>query len=235
MQVLPRDAKSVDGDPRRRADAGRRRPGAPGWRCWRWPICRATAEAGKAVVAALREPENAERPLDSRRRHRRRREEQRALPQGAVGDARSRSAKLLAVAAIVAEHYARGGPVDSVGGVIAGLADADPQVADAVVRGLAKGWPTDKPPKLDDASSKRTWRSCSPRAAAGAARRARQAGERLGQQEASRSTPPRRPQSLLAQVQEREARDRRTRIAAARELVELPARRQGDRRKRCST
>ncbi len=64
------------------------------------------------------------------------------------------SAKLTAVTAIIAEHYARGGPVDSVGGVIAGLADADPQLAAAVVRGLTKGWPSGKQPKLDDNAEK---------------------------------------------------------------------------------
>jgi uncharacterized protein len=54
------------------------------------------------------------------------------------------------VAAIVAEHYARGGPVDSVRSVIAKLAEADPAVAEPVVRGLAKGWPTKVQPKLGD-------------------------------------------------------------------------------------
>ena len=33
--------------------------------------------------------------------------------------------------------------------VLARLADADPQLADAVVRGLARGWPADQPPQLD--------------------------------------------------------------------------------------
>src|SRR5207248_11249657 len=40
--------------------------------------------------------------------------------------------------------------IDTIGGVIAKLADADPAVADAVVRGLAKGWPADRPAKLDE-------------------------------------------------------------------------------------
>src|SRR5262245_22875488 len=57
--------------------------------------------------------------------------------------------KVLTVAGIVAEHYARGAPVDSVGRVLAALADGDPAAADAIVRGLAKGWPTGKPPTLD--------------------------------------------------------------------------------------
>jgi hypothetical protein len=60
------------------------------------------------------------------------------------------SSRLLEVAGVVAEHYARSGPVDSIGGVVAKLADADPSIGDAVVRGLAKGWPAMTPPKLDD-------------------------------------------------------------------------------------
>jgi putative membrane-bound dehydrogenase-like protein len=60
------------------------------------------------------------------------------------------SPKLLTVTTIVAEHYARGAPVASVADVIARLADADSPVADAVVRGLAKGWPGDKAPTLSE-------------------------------------------------------------------------------------
>src|SRR5262249_52284252 len=60
------------------------------------------------------------------------------------------SDKLLSVAAIVSEHYARGAPLDSVGIVLARLAEAAPPVADAVVRGLSKGWPRGQPPRLDE-------------------------------------------------------------------------------------
>jgi putative membrane-bound dehydrogenase-like protein len=60
------------------------------------------------------------------------------------------SSKLRAVTAIVAEHYARGDPIHSVAAIIARLADADPTIAAAIVRGLAKGWPADKPPMLDE-------------------------------------------------------------------------------------
>jgi putative membrane-bound dehydrogenase-like protein len=52
------------------------------------------------------------------------------------------------VLAIVAEHYARGGPVDTVGGLISQLVDVQPSVAEVIVRGLAKGWPRDKAPEL---------------------------------------------------------------------------------------
>lgn len=62
------------------------------------------------------------------------------------------SPKLLAVAGLVAEHYARNAPVGSVGTVIAGLGDADPQVIAAVVQGLSKGWPGNKPPTLNEST-----------------------------------------------------------------------------------
>jgi putative membrane-bound dehydrogenase-like protein len=57
--------------------------------------------------------------------------------------------KLLAITAVVAEHYGRGGPVDSVAGVLTRLAEADPRVAAAILRGLARGWPKDRAPKVD--------------------------------------------------------------------------------------
>jgi putative heme-binding domain-containing protein len=71
----------------------------------------------------------------------------------AAGEGRVRgepSAKLLGVAAIVAEHYARNAPVDSVGSVIANLGSTDGKVVAAVVRGLTRGWPGSKAPKLDE-------------------------------------------------------------------------------------
>jgi putative membrane-bound dehydrogenase-like protein len=62
--------------------------------------------------------------------------------------------KLLGVTAIVAEHYARGAPIDSVGEVLASLVDADALVASAVVHGLAKGWPALKAPQLSERTEK---------------------------------------------------------------------------------
>ncbi len=54
----------------------------------------------------------------------------------------------------VAEHYARGGPVDSIAKLLVALADAEPRTAGLVVTGLAAGWPKDRPAKLDDAAEK---------------------------------------------------------------------------------
>src|SRR3954470_22449903 len=56
---------------------------------------------------------------------------------------------LMPVTARVAEHYARGGPVDSIASVLALQGDLKPRVRDAVIAGLAKGWPRDKAPTLD--------------------------------------------------------------------------------------
>ncbi len=56
---------------------------------------------------------------------------------------------MLAIAPIVAEHYARGGPTNSVAKVIAKLADADAAVAEPIARGIAKGWLGKARPKLD--------------------------------------------------------------------------------------
>jgi hypothetical protein len=60
------------------------------------------------------------------------------------------SERTLETMKIVASHYGRTGPVDSFGSVVAGLTDADPTIADAIMTGLASGWPVDKKPQLND-------------------------------------------------------------------------------------
>ncbi|HEV3163988.1 MAG TPA: PVC-type heme-binding CxxCH protein, partial [Isosphaeraceae bacterium] len=67
---------------------------------------------------------------------------------------RKPSEEVVSVADQVAEHYGRGGPVDSVSGLIVALADSDASVANAIVVGLARGWPRDRAPKLDEATEK---------------------------------------------------------------------------------
>ena len=56
---------------------------------------------------------------------------------------------ILPVTAQVAEHYARGGPVDSIAAILALQGDLKPAVRDALIGGLARGWPRDKAPALD--------------------------------------------------------------------------------------
>ncbi|AGA27104.1 PVC-type heme-binding CxxCH protein [Singulisphaera acidiphila] len=108
---------------------------------------------GKAVAALLMKPENAG---------------DRWIPDAAtavaarnalgflqaVATTKPVSPRLLAVTNIVAEHYARGGPIASVNTLIASLGDADPSVVEAVVAGLVKGWPKDRPATLDEKAEK---------------------------------------------------------------------------------
>jgi putative membrane-bound dehydrogenase-like protein len=108
-----------------------------------------TPAVGQALVAVLSDPTNTN---------------DRWIPDAATSAAANNSetflkalsaekaptAKLLAVAGIVSEHYARNAPVDTVRTVIADLVKADPQVIGEVVRGLAKGWPGSKPPSLNE-------------------------------------------------------------------------------------
>lgn len=58
--------------------------------------------------------------------------------------------ELVKITRIVAEHYARGGDQNELPDVIAALVEADSAVMNAVVSGLANGWPEDKPPTLGE-------------------------------------------------------------------------------------
>ncbi len=60
----------------------------------------------------------------------------------------------VAIAGRVAEHFARGAEPGASAEFLAGLKDADRAVADAIIAGLARGWPKDRKPKLDDATEK---------------------------------------------------------------------------------
>jgi uncharacterized protein len=57
--------------------------------------------------------------------------------------------EILRIAERVAEHWARGGPVDQVGDLVASLRGIDTAIDEALLRGLARGWPKGKPAKLD--------------------------------------------------------------------------------------
>ena len=151
VQVLPADGQAVaailgagltrDADPQVRLTALLALADRPG-----------SDAAGKAVAEALAVPENAN---------------DKWIPDAATAAAAKNSVgflkavaaakapdKVLATATIVAGHYARSGPADSIGGVLAALADGDPTSADAIVGGLVKGWPSGKPPALNEALEK---------------------------------------------------------------------------------
>ena len=60
----------------------------------------------------------------------------------------------LAIASRVAEHHARGVAAGTRADLLPFLGRAEPAVAEAIVAGLARGWPKDKPPVLDEASER---------------------------------------------------------------------------------
>ncbi|WP_449342998.1 PVC-type heme-binding CxxCH protein [Tautonia sociabilis] len=53
----------------------------------------------------------------------------------------------------VAEHYARGGPADSVGSLLAKLDGAAPEVSRAIVAGLSQGWPEGRIANVGDGAA----------------------------------------------------------------------------------
>ncbi len=61
--------------------------------------------------------------------------------------------ELLRVVERVAEHWARGGPVDQAGGLLAALNREDAAIDEALLRGMARGWPRGRPAKLDPATA----------------------------------------------------------------------------------
>jgi len=133
------------------------------------------------------------------------------------------SPTLLAVAERVAEHHARGGPVDEIGGVLAafGEAAASPfgrEVAGRVVVGEARGWPADRRPALDEATE-RALAGLLERLPSDARARLVFLGSRWGSgamKEASEAV----AKSLLAAVAD-EGADEKGRLASAREVVAL--------------
>ena len=58
------------------------------------------------------------------------------------------SEKALESLGVVANHYGRTGPVDTVGRLMAQLGEAPPEVADIILNGVAAGWPEDRRPEL---------------------------------------------------------------------------------------
>jgi putative membrane-bound dehydrogenase-like protein len=62
--------------------------------------------------------------------------------------------KALKIVSITAEHYARGGPLDTAGGLVASLGGAHSATREAVLAGLEKGWPRGAKSKLTEADEK---------------------------------------------------------------------------------
>ncbi len=128
------------------------------------------------------------------------------------------STKTVEAAAIVAEHYARAGPVDDVSTLIASLTTANAEIVDAITQGLLKGWPSDKKPNVNDELESHLLEiseRISPGGRGALVKLARDWGSRQFEHYAREVA-----ESLLKQLDD-EALDLKRRLEAARQLVEF--------------
>jgi putative membrane-bound dehydrogenase-like protein len=214
VQVLPREAKSVAAI----LDGGLLRDPDPQVRLLSLLALAdqpAQPAVGPAIVAVLSEPQNIEdRWIPDAATCAAAKNSENFL--SAVAAKKQPSGKLLTVTSIVAEHYARGGPTGSVAAVVAGLSNADPQIAAAVVRGLTKGWPAGNPPKLDarlERDLETVLHRLAPEQRGGLVKLAVSWGSKKFEKYAAEAA-----QSLLAQVKN-ETLKTEDRLAAAHELI----------------
>lgn len=114
----------------------------------------ASEDAGKAIAQAVvdgiaqGDPWLADAAVAAAARN------DRAFLAALVGQGGEISPAALGVAAKVAEHYARGRPAETIGGLLAGLAASKSNAVGAILEGIAKGWPRDAAPKLEGDAAK---------------------------------------------------------------------------------
>src|SRR5262249_28776748 len=58
------------------------------------------------------------------------------------------------IVGIVAEHYARGGPSNTVGNLLVDMATGNANQVEVILAGLARGWPKDKSAELSEETEK---------------------------------------------------------------------------------
>ena len=64
------------------------------------------------------------------------------------------STELLTIIERIAEHHARGKPDEGIANLLEKLLQSEPLIQTATLKGLARGWPANQPPKLDDRTEK---------------------------------------------------------------------------------
>jgi putative membrane-bound dehydrogenase-like protein len=64
------------------------------------------------------------------------------------------SNELLTIVERIAEHHARGKPDESIASLLEKLLQSEPLIQTATLKGLARGWPANQPPKLNDRTEK---------------------------------------------------------------------------------
>jgi uncharacterized protein len=128
------------------------------------------------------------------------------------------SSRMATLIGIVAEHYARGGPADSVGSLLLALAEAERHIADAVISGFGAGWPQNRPVELteqQEQAAARLLTTLSPGVQGQLVRLAATWGSQAFEKHAEQIT-----QSLLAAAADETQSDEQ-RIATARQLIEF--------------
>ncbi|MBW3598681.1 MAG: ThuA domain-containing protein [Planctomycetes bacterium] len=128
------------------------------------------------------------------------------------------AADFLGILQRVAEHYARGGPTDSVAEIFARLPKASPPAAAAIVAGVSRGWPRDQAPDTEGALDEALVSLLTTLPAASRGQLASLA-DRWGS-EALESHAAEIAAAFLEQVQDRQLDDD-ARVAAARRLIEF--------------
>ncbi len=116
------------------------------WRpSWHSPISRASDEAAKAVAEALRSglARNDRWLADAATAAAARNDLAflKAMAAAPAADQAWPARMSLRIVERVAEHWARGGPVERVGGLLASLKGGNAALDEALLRGMARGWP----------------------------------------------------------------------------------------------
>ncbi|HEX4149786.1 MAG TPA: glycosyl hydrolase, partial [Pirellulales bacterium] len=112
-----------------------------------------SASAGAAIVAALFRPENfTDRWIPDAATSAAAQHAQHFLMlvvKPIQGETKSLPPRLANLVLIVAEHYARGKPVDSIGPLFQAMAGGNPSLLGPMIAGMARGWPRDARAHLD--------------------------------------------------------------------------------------
>jgi putative membrane-bound dehydrogenase-like protein len=179
-----------------------------------------TKEAGAALAEVLERPENMDdrwlpdAVTSAAAAH--------ALPflQALTKSQKQPPPKALDVVAVVSEHYARGGPVETVEALLTALPDAQPKLAEVIVAGLAKGWPKSRPVAMKPETEK-ALAQLLPRLTTGSRGQLLQLagawGSKLFEKQGAEIA-----RALLATVEDEKATDSQ-RLAAAQQLLEFRA------------
>ena len=112
-------------------------------------------EAGAAVAAGAPRRAGDERPVAGRRGHGRGGRNAESFLKALARDEEKcpPPARCSSIADRVAEHWARGGPASPSAQFLAALTGGEPAVNESILRGLARGWPKDRPARVDGPTS----------------------------------------------------------------------------------